>query len=124
MNRCSRSIRRALTSEVFECIEGSNNPRRRHSTLGMLSPSSSRSSTPPTSSRTRAKTSTASRARVSARLSLARARRLDPAQLARIQRVRDGRNLGGIERDVRMAEPVVTVAGVREQDAVGQAAGG
>ncbi len=30
--------RQELTSEVFEYIEGFYNPRRRHSTLGMLSP--------------------------------------------------------------------------------------
>ncbi len=36
--RRSWPSRQELTSEVFEYIEGFYNPRRRHSTLGMLSP--------------------------------------------------------------------------------------
>jgi transposase InsO family protein len=36
--RRSWPTRHELTSEVFEYIEGFYNPRRRHSTLGMLSP--------------------------------------------------------------------------------------
>jgi transposase InsO family protein len=36
--RRSWPTRRELRSEVFEYIEGFYNPRRRHSTLGMLSP--------------------------------------------------------------------------------------
>jgi putative transposase len=36
--RRSWSTRQELCSEVFEYIEGFYNPRRRHSTLGMLSP--------------------------------------------------------------------------------------
>jgi len=38
VHRYSWPTRRDLTSEVFEYIEGFYNPRRRHSTLGMLSP--------------------------------------------------------------------------------------
>jgi putative transposase len=38
VHRYSWPTRRELTSEVFEYIEGFYNPRRRHSTLGMLSP--------------------------------------------------------------------------------------
>jgi transposase InsO family protein len=36
--RRSWPTRQELCSEVFEYIEGFYNPRRRHSTLGMLSP--------------------------------------------------------------------------------------
>jgi Transposase and inactivated derivatives len=36
--RRSWPTRQELRSEVFEYIEGFYNPRRRHSTLGMLSP--------------------------------------------------------------------------------------
>jgi putative transposase len=36
--RRSWPTRRELTSEIFEYIEAFYNPRRRHSTLGMLSP--------------------------------------------------------------------------------------
>jgi transposase InsO family protein len=36
--RRSWATRQELRSEVFEYIEGFYNPRRRHSTLGMLSP--------------------------------------------------------------------------------------
>jgi len=38
VHRQSWPTRRELTGEVFEYIEGFFNPRRRHSTLGMLSP--------------------------------------------------------------------------------------
>ena len=38
VHRRSWPTRQELTSEVFEYIEGFYNPRRRHSTLGMLSP--------------------------------------------------------------------------------------
>ena len=38
VHRYSWPTRRELQSEVFEYIEGFYNPRRRHSTLGMLSP--------------------------------------------------------------------------------------
>ena len=38
MHRRSWPTRQELTSEVFEYIEGFYNLRRRHSTLGMLSP--------------------------------------------------------------------------------------
>jgi putative transposase len=38
VHRYSWPTRRELTSEAFEYIEGFYNPRRRHSTLGMLSP--------------------------------------------------------------------------------------
>jgi len=38
VHRYSWPTRRELASEVFEYIEGFYNPRRRHSTLGMLSP--------------------------------------------------------------------------------------
>ncbi len=38
VHRSSWPTRRELTSEVFEYIEAFYNPRRRHSTLGMLSP--------------------------------------------------------------------------------------
>jgi len=38
VHRWSWPTRRELTGEVFEYIEGFFNPRRRHSTLGMLSP--------------------------------------------------------------------------------------
>ena len=38
VHRRSWPTRRELTSEIFEYIEAFYNPRRRHSTLGMLSP--------------------------------------------------------------------------------------
>jgi putative transposase len=47
--RRSWPTRQELCSEVFEYIEAFYNLRRRHSTLGMLSPATSRSSTPPAS---------------------------------------------------------------------------
>jgi putative transposase len=45
VHRRSWPTRRELTSEVFEYIEGFYNPRRRHSTLGMLSPADYETST-------------------------------------------------------------------------------
>ena len=53
--RRSWPTRQELCSEVFEYIEGFYNPRRRHSTLGMLSPPSTRSSTPGSRARARGK---------------------------------------------------------------------
>jgi transposase InsO family protein len=45
VHRHSWPTRRELTSEVFEYIEAFYNPRRRHSTLGMLSPADLETST-------------------------------------------------------------------------------
>src|SRR3954466_6355737 len=38
VHRRSWPTRRELTAEIFEYVEAFYNPRRRHSTLGMLSP--------------------------------------------------------------------------------------
>jgi putative transposase len=38
LDRSSWPTRRALATEIFDFIEGFYNPRRRHSTLGYLSP--------------------------------------------------------------------------------------